>query len=83
MVKIPSKKMYGVCNCPEQMFALLYLQESCIWRRAFELKYDINNQKFAMSTINEAMGLRGEVQNRPSFIGDPTEGDAFIVLSNY
>jgi hypothetical protein len=49
----------------------------------FELKYDINNQKFAMSTINEAMGLRGEVQKRPSFIGDHTEGDVFIVLSNY
>ncbi|HZD82526.1 MAG TPA: hypothetical protein VE076_06590 [Nitrososphaeraceae archaeon] len=49
----------------------------------FELKYDINNQKFAMSTISEAMGLRGEVQNRPSLIGDPTEGDAFVALSNY
>jgi hypothetical protein len=31
-----------------------------------------------MSTVSEAMGLRGEAQNRPWFTGDPTEGDAFV-----
>jgi hypothetical protein len=45
-----------------------------------ELRYDINNQKFTMSTVNEPMGLRG--QNKASFIGDAAEGDAFFTLSN-
>ena len=45
-----------------------------------ELRDHLNNQKFTMSTVNEAMGLRG--QNKPSFVGDAIEGDAFFMLSN-
>lgn len=46
----------------------------------FELDYDIDRQKFSMSTINEAMGLRGAgipqlAHTRTNLV---TEGNAFI-----
>ena len=48
----------------------------------FELSYDIDKQKFSMSTINEAVGIRGDTKQVEQVvhtqINESEEGNAFI-----
>jgi hypothetical protein len=46
----------------------------------FELGYDIDEQKFSMSSVGEAMGLRGKAES--ALIGNSEEGNAFVTVSN-
>jgi hypothetical protein len=48
-----------------------------------ELKYDTEQQRFLMSSVNEPRKLRGPSSiTKGKFIGDPMEGNAFVTLSN-